>query len=45
MIDKMIFLDQEAEVSESQKKLKQQKTEELLSKIDQERLAVKDYRV
>ena len=48
MMEKMIFLDQEAEdveASKSNSEAKQKKTEELLNKIDKERLAVKDYRV
>ena len=48
MMEKMIFLDQEAEdieTSKSNSEAKQKKTEELLNKIDKERLAVKDYRV
>ena len=48
MMEKMIFLDQEAEdieTSKSNREAKQKKTEELLNKIDKERLAVKDYRV
>ena len=48
MMEKMIFLDQEAEdieTSKSNSEAKQKKTEELLNKIDKERLAVTDYRV
>ena len=48
MMEKMIFLDQEAEdveTSKSNSEAKQKKTEELLNKIDKERLAVEDYRV
>jgi hypothetical protein len=44
-MEKMIFLNDEAENTEEKRELKQKKTDELLNKIDKERLAVKDYRV
>jgi hypothetical protein len=45
MMDKMIFLKDEAEANEEQKLAKQKRSQEILSQIDSERLAVKDFRI
>jgi hypothetical protein len=45
MIDKMIFMEDEVKASEEQQAAKKKRTEEILSKIDDERLAVKDFRI
>jgi hypothetical protein len=44
MLEKMIFMEDEVKSSEELKAAKKKRAEELLHKIDDERLAVKEFR-